>query len=215
ACRNTPDRTQQTNLPLVAVDTTTGKKVVDTTWASGSVHFTADSSRVLVAERSGRCRWFKLSNGDEDGGWVFPNPGPAHAHEFYSMSDDGSVIGYGGPGGKGGARGSLLLDGATGDTLRALPEAAYSPHSTLQVSGDGRRAAVLRNGGPGDNGRASIVDILDTGTGDVVARAAKVGLTNSVPTYRMTRDGRSLFIHEGDSGTFQMFDLPADPKGAK
>src|SRR5207237_8087995 len=69
---------------LVVTDTTTSKTILDATWTGGAVHFTADSARVLVAEQSGRCRWFRLPSGEADGEWVLAKPEMGIAHEITS-----------------------------------------------------------------------------------------------------------------------------------
>src|SRR6185312_3771220 len=51
--------------PLRVFDRKTGKAVVSADWTGGTVYFTADASRVLVAEAD-RCRWFKLPSGEPD-----------------------------------------------------------------------------------------------------------------------------------------------------
>ncbi|HEX4606736.1 MAG TPA: hypothetical protein VH092_00890, partial [Urbifossiella sp.] len=111
------------DLPLTLLDLARNEPVKELTWAGGHVYFTADSARVLVAERSGRCRWFKVPSGDADGEWEF-RPA-AGRHEVTSVSADGSVLGYVGPFARpGGGSGPLTVNGKTGEVLWQFPSAA-------------------------------------------------------------------------------------------
>jgi hypothetical protein len=123
------------------------------------------------------------------------------------MSADGKVLGYCGPGGKAGtdAQGPYLIDGTTGDVIRTFDK-EYSFVSPVLVSGDGRRAALMRSF-IGDSGVA-MIDVVDTATGTVVGRAA-LDTRRSHPPFHLTHDGKSLLIQDTKDGKLHMFVLPA------
>jgi len=184
-----------------------GKKapLVATTWSGGSVHFTADSKRMLVVESSGRCRWFKLPSGDEDGGWEFERA-PGREHMVTDMSADGSVLGYNGPAGRGpNGLGPALLDGATGKPVHLFSK-DYFANSAVVVSADGKRAAVTRAIGNG----SSSYDMVDVPSGAPLGRAS-VESGQSVPPFALARDG-ALVVLDPHSKKLHVFEPPAAPK---
>ncbi|HEY1190707.1 MAG TPA: hypothetical protein VGE74_23955, partial [Gemmata sp.] len=101
------------DVPFKVFDTTNKKEELATDWKGGSVHFTND--RVLLAEWSGRCRWFQLPAGAPAEAWTL-DPVPGRPHRVTSASANGAVLGYAGPAGTG--NGSAVLDGRTGKPLR-------------------------------------------------------------------------------------------------
>src|SRR5262249_33946464 len=63
-------------------------------WRGGSAHFTADSSRLLVASFSGQFHWFDLPDRRSETAWGFGPQGGGIQHQVGGISGDGRVIGY-------------------------------------------------------------------------------------------------------------------------
>jgi hypothetical protein len=194
-------------LPLRVVERATGKEVLATDWAAGSVHFTADGSRVLVADAGGRCRWFKLPACEPDG--AFDLAKGNHAPEVTAMSVDGKFLGVNDPAEAGAT--SAVLDGATGRVVRAFGR-EYHYTSPVSLSADGRLAAVMR-AVPGA-GSEMTVEVVDVATGAAVGRATVTTANRSIPTFQLTADGTGLLIHDYSRQQLHWFDVPAAKKGA-
>jgi WD40 repeat protein len=195
-------------VPFRLMDTSTGKDILALDWKAGSVHFTADSSRVLLAEYAGRFRWFKLPTGEADGAWDFGEPRPGRYHQVTSMSADGRVVGYLGPGPNkaADAQGAYLLDGQTGANTRQFGK-EYGYVFPVYLSADGRLAAVMR--APDPNGNDSVVDVVESATGAVVGRATVATTNRLIPTFELSPDGRALVVHDYGGGKLYLFELPA------
>lgn len=187
--------------PFRVIDLATGKELVSFDWTGGVVHFTPDSSRVLVSETSGRCRWFKLPSGEADGGWELPKRvGIGLLPSISSISNDGRVLGYYGPP-NGDAAAVAILDGKTGNVLRAFGRDYIAGRPS--VSGDGRLAAVLRR----DEIRSYSVEVLEIDSGHVIAKAV-IDSGGMVPTYFLTPDGKALIVRDPSNEKVHWFDLP-------
>jgi serine/threonine protein kinase len=178
--------------PVRVIDLEKKLVITELTWANGEVHFTADSSRVLVADSNGRCSWVKLPSGKIDQRWVLPPPTSGRYHGVSSISDDGSVLGYHGPAGRGPFEsGPAILDGATGQVLYLFSN-DYFYLSAVSVSADGRRAAVQR---AVLEGFASY-DILEWRTDTPLGRTSiKMDRERgNLPPFALTRDGTTLVV---------------------
>jgi hypothetical protein len=182
---------------------TNEKMIIMNEWTGGSTHFTATSSRLLVAERNGRFRWFKRPDGEPDGEWDYGPPVKGRSHAVTAISRDGRVIGYNGPAKSQTESGPCLLDGKTGDVIHRF-DRAYHENSAVVLSEDGRRAAVLRT----FTGDEAIVDVVTVPKGDAIARA-KVPTKRSIPTFTLSDRGETLLVHDAKSGKLCRFDLPA------
>ncbi len=199
------------DFPFRLTDTGNGRDVLSFTWKTGHVFFTADSSRVLVAEPNGRCRWFKLPSGEPDGGFdLGPPRNPVRSHVVSSISADGRVIGYTGPGPDkaADAQGQYVLDGRTGAVVRAFGK-GYFFASPVGVSADGRLATALRSSP--QMATDLEIDVLDLATGAVAARVAVPNARGVIVASEFTPDGRSLVMHDGKGGRLYLFELPALP----
>jgi serine/threonine protein kinase len=177
-------------LPLRVIDLERKQVVTELFWSGGRVHFTADSARVLIADYRGQCFWVKLPSGTVDRQWAHPPGMVGHYHDVTGMSDDGSVLGYCGPIGRG-RPGPAILDGTSGKVIHLFSD-EYFPMSPVSVSADGRRVAVQRVGSDVLSG----YDILDARTGTPLGRAA-VKTDRSIPAvlpFTLTRDGTLLVI---------------------
>ena len=120
---------------LMSVD---GNIILNFRWVRGNVYFTADSSRVLIAEGSGRCQWYKLPSGEKDGDeWKLLAGKPISlgaVSVLSACSADGSVLLYDGR--LEGERGTHhILDGRTGQVVRSVQK-TYAPQSA-SLSADG------------------------------------------------------------------------------
>ncbi len=178
-----------------------GKTAVEVDWVGGSVHFTADSKRLLVAECSGRCRWFDLATGEAEG-WDYPPSAKDQTHMITSVTADGHLMGYNGPAFSESDKGPCLVNGKTGAVLHRFG-AGYSQNSPVALSDDGRVAAVLKE--PADG--SATVEVVSVPEGEAVARAPVV-LPGAVPTFALSGDGRVLVVHNPKAGKIERFDLP-------
>jgi serine/threonine protein kinase len=196
-----PSATKVEMVPLRVIDLEKKQVVAERTWVSGQVHFTADSSRVLIAEYQGRGTWLKLPSGAVDRQWEHPPGTGGRYHDVTGTSDDGSVLGYRGPEGRGPAgTGPAVLDGSNGQVIHLFPD-EYSSTSPVSVSADGRRAAVQRASAEGSGG----FDVLASRTGALIGRAP-LKPDRSVPTFALTRDGTVLVIVSNSEKKVHVFE---------
>ena len=151
--------------PFKLKDVTADKVILEFDLIRAQAFFTADSTRVLVAERSGKCRWFKLPSGDPDGEWTYPKQGTAGAGPL-AISADGAVLFH---------EGRLVdhkemyhvLEGRSGKVIRSFPGLYVSqPHRGNSLTADGRLVALVKRG----TDRNSMIEVIETATGTVLAR---------------------------------------------
>ena len=144
-----------------------GKILLEFNWVRGRIHFTGDSSRVLVAEGNGRCRWFKLPSGEPDGDWQIrkvDGRGPS-GFGLFTIASDGSVCLYDGR--LADRDGEYhLLDGRTGHVIRSF--AGNYAQQFGSLSADGRLAALPIR----ERNDIKSVDVINTKTGTIVAKLA-------------------------------------------
>src|SRR5262249_58416736 len=112
--------TPEAPAPLRVLEVATQKAVVSMDWTGGTVHFTADSSRVLVAEAGGKCRWFKLPSGEPDGEWELPKPEGGRPPRVTDIAADGRLVAYAGPGVGREKAAFAVAGGKTGEGGRGL-----------------------------------------------------------------------------------------------
>jgi hypothetical protein len=175
--------------PLRVIDLEKQMVLTELKWTGGQIHFTADSSRVLIADFKGQCSWVKLPSGEIEPQWTLPAPVSPRYHEVTSISADGSVLGYRGPAGrKENSTGPALLDGATGKVIH-LFSSDYYYGSRVGLSADGRRAGIQRNAPDGFRS----YDIVDTRNGAVLGRTT-VQTGPSVPPFDITPDGTAVIV---------------------
>lgn len=189
-------------VPFVIVDTKTGKPLLEIEWNCGSTHFTADSSRVLVAEFNGRFRWYKLPSGELEENWEFAAPTGDNFHTVTDLSADGRVLGYVGPGRKGAEKGPCVVSGQTGDVIHRFGE-GYSETSPVELSADGRLAAVMRQ----FDGEEAVIDVVNILKAEAFARSTTPS-KQSIPTFAISARGETLIVHNPKSGKLFRFDLP-------
>jgi hypothetical protein len=194
--------TPQAKAPLQVFELGKEKPAVSITWSGGSVHFTHDAGRVLVAESGGRCRWFKLPSGEADGGWELPQANGVQSPQITSISSDGKLLAYTGPAVGAEQSTAAVLNGKTGEVVRGFG-ADYL--GQIVVSGDGRFAAVARKPVAGDDGFA--IDLVELPDGKVIGRAAARSDRNT-PTFFLTADGRGLVVHDHSSERVYWYELP-------
>jgi len=200
--RSGPPTLDNPEVPFHIVQPHTGKRILLTTWRGGSAHFTADSARVLVAEWSGRFRWFKLPSGEPDGAWELGSPPKGRWHTVHGVAGDGSAIAYTGPAGlKGGAQSPAILDGRTGAVIRQFND--YFPASELSISDDGRRIALMRD----VTADSCTVDVLDVPSGDLIRRVQEVSERYLV-SFQLAGDGRTLLMFKPAEERLQCYRLP-------
>jgi WD40 repeat protein len=198
----------EADLEVRVFDTVAVKTVVKRDWTGGRIHFTANSSRVLIAEAGGRCRWFKLPGGEADGEWDFGAAGPRR-HEVTCASDDGSVLGYVGPLGEKDGLVAATLDGRTGAVVHRFGRGASSTRprvAVTAVTGDGARVLVSRARPEKREGRD--YEVADARTGAAVGRAPA---GDSDAAAALSRDGTTLALAVKEpTPAVRMYDLPAD-----
>ena len=208
------------SLPLHVVELATGRPVVSTTWAGGSVHVTANSGRVLVAGERGHFQWYRLPGGQVAGGFAIPTP--ANAPRLYAgpeaglreypplpapptnqttytphltgMSADGQVLGFNGVVAGGRGPGPFLL-GWIGNEIRRFDPATYYYASFVSVSADGLLAAVMLAPANGTTG----IEVVEVRTGRPVARV-RFPQGQFVPLFTLTPDGRALLVAQPGAG---------------
>jgi hypothetical protein len=146
------------------VDLNTGTVLLKFAWKYGSIHFTADSSRVLIVEQSGTGRWFKLPSGELDGEWKYTpqnNRGDTLRAEQTSLAH-GLLLCIsdlrGGPGWP------VILDAKTGQTKVALGSTQVV---RARLSSDGKFAVVLE---PWQGEKPGSLVVYDVATGTEVGR---------------------------------------------
>jgi hypothetical protein len=193
----------ESDLPLRVFDLQTNKEVVSRNWTGGRCFFTADSSRVLVAEHNGQGRWYKLPSGEPDGEWDLGFPA-ANRHLVEYASDDGSVLGYFGPLDRKQGLLAATLDGKTGAVLHRFTEGGFQ--HIKAVSADGRRVIVGRLG---NRSRGTVYEAADARTGAVAARIylAPDQLNNQIA---LSPDGTTLALTvQVPKPSVRVYDLPA------
>jgi WD40 repeat protein len=194
--------TDNPDVPFRVFDTANNKALVSITWKGGSAFFTADSSRVLVAEWTGRFRWFKLPSGEADGGWDLSPPPPNRRHMVFGISADGSALAYNGP-----ASSKLsemwpgVMNGKTGEMIQNFKKHHYA--SDVSISADGKRAALLLD----IAGDACTIDVVDVARGDSLLRV-RYASGRSMPTFALAPDGSSLLIHDAETNKLSRYDVP-------
>lgn len=163
--------------------------------------FTADSSRVLVAEWAGRCRWFKLPSGEPAGGFNLGPPPAGRKHNFYGVTADGAAVAYNGPfEQKDGTPAPGVLDGATGKWTQTFKQHFFA--SEVSLSADGRRAAVLRDAAATE----CEFEVVDVKTGEGLVQVRFTG--RDIPTAALTPDGTGLIVHDPATDKVRLFDVP-------
>jgi hypothetical protein len=191
-------------VPFAVFELATSRPIVSTTWKGGSMHFTGDSSRLLVAEWPGRVRWFKIPSGEQDGGWDFAAPPEGKRHRVFGISRDGSIVAYKGPAGLKDESRPGIVNGRTGEVIRSFTRHFFA--SDVSLSADGRRAALLKEVAAD----ACTLEIVDADNGNPVAEfrvSARV-----VPVFTLSADGESLFVHDSQSNKLQRLDVAGAKK---
>jgi hypothetical protein len=185
-----------------------GKFIVDVKWAHGTnILYTADSSRVLVVERSGRVRWYKLPSGELDREWTInvkkEKPKFVSPLGLFAGSSDGSVFLF--DGALADRAGEFhLIDGRTGRAIRS-----FAGDYALQcgsLSADGRIAVLPKFFDPKDRDKIiNEADVIDTTTGDVVA-VLKLPEIDFIPT--VIPDGSGMVIRtKGANASVTRYDF--------
>jgi hypothetical protein len=189
--------------PFRLINLSTGKAVMSFDWTGGSVHFTADSSRVLLAEYGGMFRWFKVPTGEADGGWEFTEPdGTGIYHRVHGVSADGGVIAYSGPRNTRRDFSLAMLNGKTGEVLRRFrPE--YLPRPGI-LSGDGRFVVLHR---PPAQGRLTF-EVFPTAADSPAVAQVAVPYDRSIPLARLSPDGRIILVHDHAVGKLNAYEVP-------
>ncbi|MBA4191962.1 MAG: hypothetical protein C0467_28615 [Planctomycetaceae bacterium] len=191
-----------------------GKMILSNDWVHGRVHFTADSSRVLVADWLGQCRWYKLPSGTVDGEFEIHavnterrNVDATSERRVYGCSADGSILLY--EGALTDAQGSHhIIDGRTGRVLRSIPT-RYAPHFG-NLSADGSLAVFLK--GSWNNGRVS--HVISTATGETVAELQAPPESETLyPT--LLPDGSGVLAHLRPSNTLVRYDFVRNAEAVK
>ena len=147
-----------------------------------------------------------MPSGEADGQWELPKPNGVQSPQITSISADGKLLGYTGPG-MGAERFTVaVLNGKTGEVGRGFG-ADYL--GQISVSGDGRLAAVARKPAAGDDG--FVIDMVELTDGKVVGRASARSDRN-VPTFFLTADGKALVVHDHNQERVYWYDLPEQRK---
>jgi WD40 repeat protein len=174
--------------PFRLIDGRSGKSILSFNWTGGSTFFTADSARVLVLERSGHGRWFRLPGGTADGDWRLGEADRVGGSEpGIALSADGTLLLC-----HGNAAGPNTF--YTVDTTKGLIARAFVGHGSFfracgDLTPDGRYAVLASS----FNGTGKLT-VLDTATGAVAATAMMGGppLANGLLRVTVSPDGRTV-----------------------
>jgi len=185
--------------PLTVTDTQTPRPVVNTVVPAGRAYFTADSARALVADDTGRFRWYALPGGRADGdGWGFDLAPNGFNSRGVAVSPGGRwVLFEADLPGRG--RTHHLLDGKTGAVVHSFPAKRYNGRGA--VADDGR-VAFVRNDGLGTG---NSVEVLDA-KGVVLATAPIPRGKGAVVA--LSWPARAVVMYERDTGRLTVYDLP-------
>jgi WD40 repeat protein len=194
---------------LYVYDVGTNTLLLKTEMTGGSSHFTADSSRLLVAEKQGRFRWFKIPSGQPDGEWSFPPPRPGQHHHVTSMSADGKILGYTGCLDRSLHLLQYILDGTNGKVLLAGGGYSFTP---ISLSADGRLALIWGERTPTE----SLFVVKDVRTGAIVAQLKTPGDEKGAGfTFCLSPDGRQVCLYDVRERKTALYDLPVGGLVAK
>lgn len=168
-------------------ETTTAQPVAQSWWQGGNARFTADGTRVLVAETVGRCRWFRAASGVQEAGWTYPAGDVASP--LVSMSADGALLLYHGrPAGF--EAGRYLVDGKNGQVLRAVDP------DTQGISPDGRHLYGIGDG---------TVTLAAARTGEHLVREPLPA--GSVRAWAFRADGAAFVVHDTEAKELRLYEL--------
>jgi WD40 repeat protein len=203
-------RAKPETVPLQITDVTSGQPVVALDWLSGSVHFTADSARVLVVDATARFRWFKLPSGQPDGEWSYDKEPSYFASDVQGISARGDTLVYhGAPPGK--LDSYYLLDGRTGKVIKSFtPKTYHGGYSA--ISDDGGVVAFVRNDGFGVGHTVEVFHAPGRLVGRVKIAAGPRGHEGA--SIALSPDGRSLAMNNRSDHKLTVYDLPAVGAGA-
>ncbi|MDB5308311.1 MAG: hypothetical protein JWO38_2513 [Gemmataceae bacterium] len=195
-----PNKTGADPAPFRVFDATAGRALVSLEAFHASAHFTSDSARVLVAEWTGRFRWFKLPSGEPDGEWTFPTDAPNPGlNRVLRVSADGSrLLFHGRPPGR--EYGFYLLDGKTGDVVQAFG----LPYRHGALSADGRVVALFQMTRLED---PAAVEVFDAVRGVAVARVGVAMTKRFLPALDLSPDGRKLTVYDPNTNALSLYDL--------
>jgi hypothetical protein len=189
-----------------------GRSIFPHPWKGGSVHFTADSSRVLIASFDGKFRWCDLPDRRREIAITLASRGDDSPHVVGGISGDGRVIGYVGIGHTArGVRGGQpdpmprLLDGSNGADLLRFDPQEYDLTTPPVVSADGRLAAVKQSSPVG--GR-TVFDLVEVTTGTTISRAS-VQPVGPGTFCIFSPDNRLLAVYTPANNGVTLFDLTA------
>ncbi|HEX4609866.1 MAG TPA: hypothetical protein VH092_16840, partial [Urbifossiella sp.] len=191
--------------PLRVTDTTI-HKTVTIDWPGGTTAFTADSSRLLVADTAGRFRWFKLPGGQPDGeGWTLGLPAGAAPQIMGLSADGGLILFHGRPTGKDVS--AYLLDGKTGAVIHSFPAKRYAATGGA-VSADGQRVALVRDDG---TGTARAVVVFDAAGKRLAAGRFPAGGGTAAA---VAPDLRTAVLYDPTGNKLTAYDIPTpEPPG--
>jgi hypothetical protein len=187
-----------TPAPYRVVEAGTGNVVASGDWAFGTVRFTADGARVLMAETSGRVRWVSLKTGGTEAEWAFGPGMPL----LGGVSADGALFTYlGTPSGM--PLDCYLMDGKTGQALRRVGLHFSGEHGTLTA--DGKYLVGITNEPP--TFRDFFAVVADARTGEVLVRTPLDGTINDLQRASFTPDGRTFALYHRGKKELQMYEL--------
>ncbi len=178
-------------------------EVVKGTWTGGSIHFTGDSSRVLVSEGTGKFRWYKLPSGEANGECNVAKELLSTTSRVLAMSDDGKFVFYSGLG-AGGVPAFHVIDGQTGQLVRTLAQGnQYAADPDLDICSRDGRLFILRV----SLAKGMGVDVFDRATGKGMARLQLPEGATGVPVACISPEGRRVVVYLPETGDLACYDL--------
>jgi WD40 repeat protein len=190
------------------VDLATNKDVAAGEWVTGAVRFTADSTRALMVEDSGRVRWFDTRTGAA--GPEFTVPAYSDRRGRGILSADGSVFLNAEVGEKPNTEVAYAArDATTGKLIRGgfLAKSSVSPPG---LSADGRKMAWVRGGAT--TADAASIEVVDLSTGEAVTRIP-LGVPAHSARAGFDRTLRVIAAHSAETGLLTVYDLDSMSAG--
>jgi WD40 repeat protein len=191
------------------IETATGKEFFSTKWEHESLHFSGDSSRLLIAESTGAIRTYHfkglgadkpLAVSEMSGLIGMRGALPPRVH---GLSGDGKLILFEGVlrGSQPNQTGLYLLNGKTGALVRRLADASFTSSSVL--SRDGRYVARLIK----TDKDGHFIDVINANNWKVLIHQKIMVEPRPFMGFALSADNRALGVY--DLKTVRVFDLPS------
>ncbi|HEX4610373.1 MAG TPA: WD40 repeat domain-containing protein, partial [Urbifossiella sp.] len=188
--------------PYALTDTATGRVIRAGEWSYGAARFTADGTRLLMAESNGRVRWLRIPGGETEVEWECPA----------SLWGD-RILGLSGDGGlallrlQPGVTATYLMDGKAGQLLRRI--SVDFPRGPAGLTADGRWVVGL--GHALDDRLTAAAVLSDARTGVVQVQTPLDRPLNNIPgPPAFAADGRAFVVFDRIRQEVAYYELRGD-----